>query len=309
MSREKVVSVDYYKVLQISRAATQEDIHASYKVQIKRWHPDVAGNNAINVMWTQMINEAYDTLSDPLKRAIYDMREVKKNNAAQHTAPNSTKKAKPHRKGSALLNFLVYPVILVVIFVAINSSRSFRSPSQTEAPSPSSTVPLAPQAPLRTGPPFAPKPIPKVITLPTPTPDPVSRLLLPADLPANGETHNYFSHEPIAPFEIKVPAGDDYYYVLLKGKNIGRKALSIFVYPGESVTVNAHTGEYLLYYASGTTWYGVDNLFGEHTVYSKSLDVLNFYEADGYVNGYTVTLYKTYNGNMETTRASPEDFA
>ena len=62
---------DYYKILGITPAATQEEIKKAYRSQSMRWHPDKnPGMDTTAEM--QDINEAYNILKDPITRARYD---------------------------------------------------------------------------------------------------------------------------------------------------------------------------------------------------------------------------------------------
>ncbi len=62
---------DYYDILGISRDASEDDIKHAYRRLSKKWHPDI--NKAPNAEEKfKEINEAYETLSDPQKRANYD---------------------------------------------------------------------------------------------------------------------------------------------------------------------------------------------------------------------------------------------
>lgn len=60
---------DYYEILEIHSAASQEVVDAAYRAIAKKLHPD-NGGGATRLM--QMVNEAYATLRDPAKRAVYD---------------------------------------------------------------------------------------------------------------------------------------------------------------------------------------------------------------------------------------------
>lgn len=65
--------MDYYAVLGIARDAEDVVITAAYKAMVKKYHPDVyTGSKAEANKKIREINEAYDTLSDPKKRAAYD---------------------------------------------------------------------------------------------------------------------------------------------------------------------------------------------------------------------------------------------
>lgn len=63
---------DYYKILHISENSTQEEIKSAYRRLARKWHPDVAGNSEDVIVNFKDINEAYETLSNEIKKADYD---------------------------------------------------------------------------------------------------------------------------------------------------------------------------------------------------------------------------------------------
>jgi len=66
-------SKDYYAILGLSRGASQEDIKKAYKKLIKQWHPDLNSDRKKEAEQKfKEIQEAYEVLSDPQKRAMYD---------------------------------------------------------------------------------------------------------------------------------------------------------------------------------------------------------------------------------------------
>lgn len=67
----------FYQILKIKPNATQDEIHRSFRRLAKETHPDLNGNDDKKVKQFQKIKEAYDTLSDPEKRARYDAAQVK----------------------------------------------------------------------------------------------------------------------------------------------------------------------------------------------------------------------------------------
>ncbi|KAH0692068.1 hypothetical protein KY285_019165 [Solanum tuberosum] len=68
------MSVDYYKTLKVSRNASEEDLKKSYKRLAMKWHPDKNSENMKEAEAKfKQISEAYDVLSDPQKRQIYDI--------------------------------------------------------------------------------------------------------------------------------------------------------------------------------------------------------------------------------------------
>jgi len=63
---------DYYEVLGIDRNASDEDIKKAYRKLAKKYHPDVNPGNKEAEAKFKEINEAYEVLSDPQKKAQYD---------------------------------------------------------------------------------------------------------------------------------------------------------------------------------------------------------------------------------------------
>jgi len=63
--------VDHYEVLQISPNADQETIHRVYRIQAQRFHPD--NLEAGDAEAFRGVSEAYQILSDPQRRAAYDV--------------------------------------------------------------------------------------------------------------------------------------------------------------------------------------------------------------------------------------------
>ena len=64
----------FYKVLNIVETATQDEIKKSYRQLSMKWHPDKNPDNQDEAKAKfQKINEAYETLSDPEKRQMYDL--------------------------------------------------------------------------------------------------------------------------------------------------------------------------------------------------------------------------------------------
>ncbi|KAK0136669.1 DnaJ subfamily B member 1 [Merluccius polli] len=62
---------DYYAVLGITKAATEDDIKKAYRKQALRFHPDKNKSPGAEDTFKE-IAEAYDILSDPKKKDVYD---------------------------------------------------------------------------------------------------------------------------------------------------------------------------------------------------------------------------------------------
>jgi len=64
--------IDYYKVLEIDKNASDADIKKAYRKLARKYHPDLNPNDASAKQKFQRINEANEVLSDPEKRKKYD---------------------------------------------------------------------------------------------------------------------------------------------------------------------------------------------------------------------------------------------
>src|SRR3954453_8267951 len=67
----------HYEILEISESASLEVVRAAHRALVKRYHPDVGEDADPERM--KLINEAWEVLSDPERRAAYD--------ATLHEAP------------------------------------------------------------------------------------------------------------------------------------------------------------------------------------------------------------------------------
>ncbi|XP_010205541.1 dnaJ homolog subfamily B member 8 [Colius striatus] len=79
--------VNYYKVLGLQRSASQDDIKKAFHKLALQWHPDKNPSNKEEAEKNfKAVVEAYNVLSDPQKRLVYD---------------KSFKESRSHRPSSA----------------------------------------------------------------------------------------------------------------------------------------------------------------------------------------------------------------
>ena len=64
--------MDYYKILGVTKTASEEEIKKAYRAKALQYHPDKNQGNAAAEEMFKKINEAYSVLSDPAKRTQYD---------------------------------------------------------------------------------------------------------------------------------------------------------------------------------------------------------------------------------------------
>ncbi len=78
---------DFYKVLGVNQKASPDKIKRAYRKAAKRFHPDVSRRNGEKF---REVQEAYETLSDPEKKALYDREALKNRSPAVRPQPYSS---------------------------------------------------------------------------------------------------------------------------------------------------------------------------------------------------------------------------
>ena len=85
----------YYEVLGVDRNANEKAIKAAHRKLSKKWHPDTAQARGEEEEFAkkemQEINEAYATLIDPKKRAMYDAQNLVSTNVYEYYAKKQNK--------------------------------------------------------------------------------------------------------------------------------------------------------------------------------------------------------------------------
>jgi len=66
---------DYYEILELPRACSQEEISEAYRTLSLKYHPKITTpqNSALYEYYFQKLGEAYEVLSDPKKKEIFDI--------------------------------------------------------------------------------------------------------------------------------------------------------------------------------------------------------------------------------------------
>src|SRR4051812_26710982 len=62
---------DYYAIMGLDRTASAEEIKKAYRKLARKYHPDVSKEGNAEERFKE-VQEAYETLKDPEKRAAYD---------------------------------------------------------------------------------------------------------------------------------------------------------------------------------------------------------------------------------------------
>merc|ERR1711963_918101 len=66
------MGVDYYSILNLTRSASDADIKRNYRKLSLKHHPEKNSDDQAAADKFMQVAEAYDVLSDPRKRAVYD---------------------------------------------------------------------------------------------------------------------------------------------------------------------------------------------------------------------------------------------
>jgi len=151
----------HYDLMNVSEGALDEVIRAAYRVLARRYHPDRNGNSSSSVERMQALNEAYDVLTDPVRRRQYDemlrgerLRQSRMQAAfqAQATYQTPAGRSQPHfvrrstrrgrhpvgeTAGQKLVSLLMWDVRLtaVVVFLLVVVGRELLSKPERSYPS------------------------------------------------------------------------------------------------------------------------------------------------------------------------------
>jgi DnaJ-domain-containing protein 1 len=93
----------HYLILGIRPDAGSDDVRAAYRDKMRLWHPDLlpGADEEVRQTATQMtarINEAYETLTDPKRRAAYDARRADISHPAGRQSTSAPRRRQPTRR-------------------------------------------------------------------------------------------------------------------------------------------------------------------------------------------------------------------
>lgn len=89
---------DYYKVMGVSKDATEKEIKLAYRRLARKYHPDISKEENAEEHFKE-VGEAYEVLKDPEKRKVYDqyMRDLEFNHQSrQSTHQNPYEQSNEH---------------------------------------------------------------------------------------------------------------------------------------------------------------------------------------------------------------------
>jgi hypothetical protein len=131
-------------------------------------------------------------------------------------------------------------------------------------------------------------------------------------LPEHGLYQAYATPDRLAQLTVRTAPGA-FYLINFEDAATGSPAMLFFAYGGLTLNSAAPLGTFTLKYATGQSWCGDIELFGDDTVYSQADDLFTFerrFNADGYTaSHWTVELILQPHGNLRTKRISREAFS
>jgi DnaJ-class molecular chaperone len=127
---------DFYKILGVKKDAKPDEIKKAYRRLARKYHPDVnPGDKAAEDRFKQM-SEAFDVLSDPKKRKVYDrFGQYSDNlaNAAEAGPAGSTYTGAPRSISRDLILVAAPPVRAPAAAASAISSRTYLAAGELNA--------------------------------------------------------------------------------------------------------------------------------------------------------------------------------
>ena len=124
---------------------------------------------------------------------------------------------------------------------------------------------------------------------------------------SNGTVRLFANKDLISPLEITTSQEANYFLKLIDVNN-KKNIMDIFLIGGTTTTINVPLGTYEIKWASGSSWMGYDELFGDETSYSVADHLFNFKLTENGVSGYSIILRQIRDGNLRTKKISKNQF-
>jgi hypothetical protein len=105
----------YYDVLRVSPSASADEIKRAYRAAVIRSHSDLHPNDPAAEERTKAINEAYETLSDPVKRNLHDQRLSESEYGRPHASFAQDWDAEPNKLWPGLGLFITVNIKLMLL--------------------------------------------------------------------------------------------------------------------------------------------------------------------------------------------------
>lgn len=119
----------HYDVLEVSHGASPEVLRAAYKSLIQRYHPDRNPGDAGAAERSALVVKAYQVLSDPVSRSVYDLDLKRQSESLQRVGAG--RRELPLAEGSRgrELHWLSWaPIVLLALFLWFFWSAFFDAP-------------------------------------------------------------------------------------------------------------------------------------------------------------------------------------
>jgi len=150
---------DYYVILGVNPSASPEQIQSAFRERAKAVHPDRNADPQAKELF-QRLNEAYDILTDPQRRAEFDRQRAAAGFGPRYTGPNFRRNGPLWRavifglwRGPYRVVFLILIAIMAlnagfILFTSVNLSGNASPADSNATSSPLPIVPLpGPQRP------------------------------------------------------------------------------------------------------------------------------------------------------------------
>ena len=126
--------MNHYDTLEVSPKASAEVIRAAYKSLMQRHHPDKQSDAAMGNQVAAAIAQAYGVLSDPAKRATYDLQlQVQPTASSARPRAGSQARASTGKKGWQL--WYAWGLIIVILITGGILLMQSKKQGRTQAPS------------------------------------------------------------------------------------------------------------------------------------------------------------------------------